>query len=78
MIIFQIYAPTCTSGPKEIECFFVKLEIYIDTVPGQDSILIVTGDWNAKLGKIIKTETTCRFGPAKEMKQKLINLIDFR
>ena len=61
MTIFQVYAPTSTADPEEIEYFYTELQTHIDKAPGQD-ILIIMSDWNAKVGEISEARTTGRFG----------------
>ena len=75
MTIFQVYAPTSTVDPQEIECFYVEIQTHIDKVPGQD-VLIHMGDWNAKVGEIFEAETTGRFGLG-ERNEAGTRLIDF-
>ena len=74
MTIFQVYAPTSTADPEEIECFYAELQTHINNVPGQD-ILIIMGDWNAKVGEIFETEKTSRFvlGERNEAGTRLID-----
>jgi len=47
--VIQIYAPTSTSSESEIEQFYAELCSAIDDTPKKD-VLIVQGDWNAKVG----------------------------
>ena len=46
----QAYAPTSDYDDNEIEKFFDQLQNVIDQTPKKD-ILVVQGDWNAKVGK---------------------------
>ena len=48
--IFQVYAPTTSHSDDVVEDFYATLQSKIDAVPKQD-ILIIMGDWNAKVGK---------------------------
>jgi len=48
--IIQIYAPTSAYDDNEVELFYQDLEKTIKKVHRKD-ILIVQGDWNAKVGK---------------------------
>ena len=48
--IVQAYAPTSDYDDNEIEDFFDQLQNVIDQTPKKD-ILVVQGDWNAKVGK---------------------------
>ena len=47
--IIQVYAPTSDYEDEEVEEFYELLEAIIAEVPKKD-ILIVQGDWNAKVG----------------------------
>ena len=48
--IVQAYAPTSDYNDNEIEQFYDQLQNVIDQTPKED-ILVVQGDWNAKMGK---------------------------
>ena len=48
--IVQAFAPTSDYENNEIEGFYDQLRIVIDQKPKKD-ILVVQGDWNAKVGK---------------------------
>ena len=47
--VIQVYAPTTASSEDEIEDFYHELGSVIDNSPKKD-VLIVQGDWNAKVG----------------------------
>jgi len=49
MTIIQVYAPTSDHTDEEIEEFYDQLEQLIAKTPKKD-ILIIQGDWNAKVG----------------------------
>ena len=49
MTIIQVYAPTTDHDDEEVEKFYELLESTIMEVPKKD-ILIIQGDWNAKVG----------------------------
>ena len=49
--IVQAYAPTSDSNNNKIEEFYDQLQNVIDQTPKKD-ILVVQGDWNAKMGKV--------------------------
>ena len=49
MTIIQVYAPTTDHNDEEVKKFYELLESTIMEVPKKD-ILIIQGDWNAKLG----------------------------
>ena len=44
-----MYAPTSDYDDAEIEEFYERLQVVIDGIPKKD-ILVVQGDWNAKIG----------------------------
>ena len=48
--IVQAYAPTSDYDDNKIEEFYDQLQNVIDQTPKKD-ILVVQGDWNAKVGK---------------------------
>ena len=48
--IVQAYAPTSDYDDNEIKEFYDQLQNVIDQTPTKD-ILVVLGDWNAKVGK---------------------------
>lgn len=47
--IVQVYAPTALSPEEEIDSFYKVLEETIRVIPRRE-ILVVQGDWNAKIG----------------------------
>ena len=47
--IIQIYAPTSASSEEEADSFYHQLQQVITTTPSKD-ILIIMGDFNAKVG----------------------------
>ena len=47
--VIQVYAPTTDYEEEQVEDFYNKLQNTIDKVPKKD-ILVVQGDWNAKVG----------------------------
>src|ERR1700733_4912129 len=49
MTVIQIYAPTAASTEEDIDKFYSDLTATVEEVPKQE-ILIVEGDWNAKIG----------------------------
>ena len=48
--IVQVYAPTSTHPDEEIEEFYHQVQEIINEMPKKD-ILVVQGDWNAKIGE---------------------------
>ena len=49
MSIIQVYAPTSDHEDEEVEEFYEQLDNIIAKVPKKD-LLIIQGDWNAKVG----------------------------
>ena len=48
--VVQAYAPTTDYDDEKIEGFYEQLQEVVVQIPKKD-ILIVQGDWNAKVGK---------------------------
>ena len=48
--IIQAHVPTSNDDDNEIEEFYEQLQNVIDQTPGKD-ILVMQGDWNAKVDK---------------------------
>ena len=48
--IIQVYAPISGHDDSEVDYFYQQLQETIDQTPKKD-ILVVQGDWNAKVGK---------------------------
>ena len=46
--IIQVYAPTSSYDDSDVDEFYRELQSLIDQTPKQD-ILVVQGDWNAKV-----------------------------
>ena len=59
--IIQVYAPTQDHGDEDIETFYEEIEKAIKIVKS-DEILIVMGDWNAKVGSESTPGITGKFG----------------
>ena len=49
MTVIQTYAPTSDSTEEVIDSFYGEMQQMVSAVPKHD-ILIITGDWNAKVG----------------------------
>ena len=61
--IFQVYAPATSYSDKQVEDLYATLQSKIDVAPKQD-IIIIMGDWNAKVSKDHETwgPTIRKFG----------------
>ena len=47
--VIQIYAPTSNAEEAEVERFYEDLQDLLELTPKKD-VLLITGDWNAKVG----------------------------
>lgn len=61
--IIQVYAPTTDHDDEEIEEFYNKLQGIINMASKKD-ILIIQGDWNAKVGKDAIKDWADHCGPS--------------
>ena len=53
--IIQVYAPTSSYDDSDVDEFYRELQSLVDQTPKQD-ILVVQGDWNAKVGEDAKED----------------------
>ena len=60
--VIQVYAPTTDYSDDQIEHFYSQLRRITNQAPKKD-ILIVQGDWNAKVGKDIQENWQDIYGP---------------
>ena len=60
--VVQAYAPTSDYDDNETEKLYDQLQYAIDQTPKKD-ILVVQGDWNAKVGKDACENWQCTCGP---------------
>lgn len=72
--IIQVYAPTTAAKEEEIEEFYITLQEVFDKVPKND-IIIVMGDFNAKVGRgaMIRTVGAFGLGERNEAGDKLVD-----
>ena len=47
--VIQVYAPTSNAEEAEVEQFYEDLQDFLEVTPQKDVLLII-GDWNAKVG----------------------------
>uniref|UniRef100_A0A670K8R9 ribonuclease H n=1 Tax=Podarcis muralis TaxID=64176 RepID=A0A670K8R9_PODMU len=59
--VIQVYAPTTGAEETEIDQFYEDLQDLIEVTPKKDVLLII-GDWNAKVGSQEIKGTTGKFG----------------
>ena len=76
--IIQAYAPTTDHSEDEIEGFYDQLQEVIDKVHKKD-IVIVQGDWNAKIGKDVSQnwKDTCGTSCNDNTNERGLRLLEF-
>ena len=47
--VIQVYAPSSNADEAEVEWFYEDLQDLLQLTPRKD-VLLITGDWNAKVG----------------------------
>ena len=75
--IIQVYAPTSSSDDSEVDEFYRELQS-LNQTPKQD-ILVVQGDWNAKVGEDAQEDWGEVCGPFcnPETNDRGLELLDF-
>ena len=73
--VMQVYALTSNAEEAEVEWFYEDLQDLLELTPKKD-ILLITGDWNAKVGSQEIPGETGKFGLGvrNEAGQRLIEL----
>ncbi|KAM3618108.1 uncharacterized protein V6R79_015669 [Siganus canaliculatus] len=76
--IIQVYASTSTYEDSEVEGFYDQLQAVLDQTPKKD-IMIVQGDWNAKVGEDAYTNWKDACGPYSntETNDRGLRLLEF-
>ena len=76
--IIQIYAPTSSYDDSDVDEFYRELQSLADQTPKQD-ILVVQGDWNAKVGEDAQEDWGEVCGPScnPETNDRGLKLLDF-
>ena len=59
--VIQIYAPTSKAEEAEVKWFYEDLQDLLELTPKKDVLLII-GDWNAKVGSQETPGVTGKFG----------------
>ncbi|CAF1396827.1 unnamed protein product [Adineta steineri] len=59
--LIQEYAPTTEAEEDEIEQFYADLQQLLDAAPKKD-VIVIMGDWNAKVGSTTTSGITGNFG----------------
>ena len=74
----QAYAPTTDYDDEKIEDFYEQLQELLDQIPKKD-ILIVQGDWNAKVGQDAckNWKNTCGLYSNNETNERGLRLLEF-
>ena len=61
--VIQVYAPTSNVEEAEVEQFYEDLQDLLElTPPPKKNVLIIIGDWNAKVGSQEIPGVTGKFG----------------
>ncbi|KAJ8403273.1 hypothetical protein AAFF_G00354900 [Aldrovandia affinis] len=76
--IIQAYAPTSTYQDSEVEDFYEQLQAVLDQTPKKD-IIIMQGDWNAKVGEDAYPNWKDTCGPYSNIKtnDRGLRLLEF-
>ena len=76
--VVQACAPTTDYDDEKIEGFYEQLQEVVDQIPKKD-ILIVQGDWNAKVGKDAckNCKYTCGLYSNNETNERGLRLLEF-
>ena len=59
--VIQVYAPTSNAEEAEVERFYEYLQDLLELTPKKD-VLVILGDWNAKVGSQETPGITGKFG----------------
>ena len=59
--VIQVYTPTSNAEEAEVEWFYEDLQDLLELTPKKD-ILLIIGDWNAKVGSQEIPRVTGKFG----------------
>ena len=66
--VIQAYATTSNAEEAEVEWFYEDLQDLLELTPEKD-VLVIIGDWNAKVGNQETPGETGNFGLRVQMKQ---------
>ena len=71
--VIQVYAPTSNAEETEVEKFYEDLQDLLELTPKKD-VLVIIGDWNAKVRSQETLGVTGHFGLGvqNEARQRLI------
>ena len=59
--VIQVYAPTSNAEEPKVEWFYEDLQDLLELTPKKD-VLVIIGDWNAKVGSQETLRVTGKFG----------------
>ena len=73
VMVMQVYAPTSNAEEAEVERFYEDLQDLLELTPKKD-VLVIIGDWNAKVRSQETLGVTGHFGLGvqNEARQRLI------
>ena len=73
IMVIQAYAPTSNAEEAEVEQFYEDLQDFLEQTSKKDVLLII-GDWNAKVGSQETPGVTGKFGLGirNEARQRLV------
>ena len=73
--VIQVYAPTSNAEEVEVERFYEDLQDLLELTPKKD-VLVIIGDWNAKVGsqEIPGVKGKFGLGVQNEAGQRLMEL----
>ena len=74
--VIQVYAPTSNGEKSEVERFYEDIQDLLELTPKKDVLLII-GDWNAKVGSQETPGETGKFGLARIQNEAGQRLIEF-
>ena len=60
-MVIQVFAPTSNAKEAEVEWFYEDLQDILELTPPKDVLLLI-GDWNAKVGSQETPTVTGKFG----------------
>ena len=61
LTVIQVYAPTSNAEEAKVEWFYEDLQDLLELTPKKD-VLVIIGDWKAKVGSQETPRVTGKFG----------------
>ena len=62
IIVIQVYAPITNAKEAEVEQFYDDLQDLLELTPKKKDVLLIIGEWNAKVGSQEIPGVTDKFG----------------